>query len=79
VESYCQLGIGRYVYQEREEVFKESINLCHYYSTGTLDQKVRELLLEGDLLNRNVFELMQPKLYEELISIDEWLKIFVCQ
>lgn len=59
-----------------EEVFKESINLCNYYSTGTLDQKVRELLLENDLLNRNVFELMQPKLYEELISIDEWLKIF---
>ncbi|MCU0405660.1 MAG: hypothetical protein MUE64_01590 [Ignavibacteriaceae bacterium] len=59
-----------------EEVFKESINLCQYYSTGTLDQKVRELLLENDLLNRNVFELMLPKSYEELISIDEWLKIF---
>jgi hypothetical protein len=59
-----------------EAAFKESINLCNYYSTGTLDQKVREILLEGDLLNRNVFELMQPKLYEELISIDEWLKIF---
>lgn len=59
-----------------EEVFKESINICNYYSLGTLDQKVRELLLESDLLNRNVFELMQTKLYEELISIDEWLKIF---
>lgn len=59
-----------------EEVFKESINICNYYSMGTLDQKVRELMLEGDLLNRNVFELMQTKLFEELISIDEWLKIF---
>jgi hypothetical protein len=59
-----------------EEVFKESINICNYYSTGTLDQKVRELLIENDLLNRNVFELMKTKQYEELISIDEWLKIF---
>jgi hypothetical protein len=59
-----------------EEVFKENINICNYYSTGTLDQKVREFLLENDLLNRNVFELMQQKVYEELISIDEWLKIF---
>lgn len=59
-----------------EEVFKESVNVLNYYSTGTLDQKVREMLLEGDLLNRNVFELMQPKLYEELITIDEWLEIF---
>jgi hypothetical protein len=59
-----------------EEIFKESVNVLNYFTTGTLDQKVRELLLEGDLLNRNVFELMQPKLYEELITIDEWLDIF---
>ena len=59
-----------------EEVFRQSINICNYYSLGTMDRKIRELLLDNDLLNRNVFELMQPKLYEELISIDEWLKIF---
>jgi len=59
-----------------EAVFGESINILNYHSLGTLDQKVRELLLEADLLNRNVFELMQPKLFEELISVDEWLKIF---
>lgn len=59
-----------------EEITEESINIFNYYSLGTLDQKVRELLLEADLLNKNVFELMQPKLFEELISVDEWLRIF---
>ena len=54
----------------------ESINLCNYYSTGILDQRIRELLIETDLLNKNVFELMQPKLYEELVQVDEWLRVF---
>ena len=55
---------------------KESINLCNYYSSGILDQRIRELLLQTDLLNKNVFELMQPKLYEDLILVDEWLRVF---
>ena len=59
-----------------DEVFNESVSVLNYYSAGTLDTKVREMLLEGDLMNRNIFELMQPKIYEELITIDEWLNIF---
>lgn len=59
-----------------EEVFNESVNVLNYYTAGTLDQKVREMLLAGDLMNRNVFELMQPKFYDELVTIDEWLEIF---
>ena len=59
-----------------EESLKESINICNYYSSGTLDLRIRELLLEADLLNRNVFELMQPKLFEELIMVEEWLRVF---
>ena len=56
--------------------FKESVNIYNYYSLGTVDQRVRELLLKSGLLNKNVFELMHTKLFEELISVDEWLKIF---
>ena len=56
--------------------FKESVNIYNYYSLGTVDQRVRELLLKNDLLNKNVFELMYPKLFEELITVDEWLNIF---
>ena len=68
---------------ELEDIFvkddgsqNESINLCNYFVTGTLDQKINELLTENDLLNKNVFELMQSKLYEELILVEEWLKVF---
>lgn len=59
-----------------EQSLTESINICNYYSSGTLDQRIRELLIESDLLNKNIFELMQPKLYEELILVDEWLHVF---
>jgi hypothetical protein len=41
-----------------------------------LDERIREILIETDLLNKNVFELMQPKLYEDLILVDEWLQVF---
>jgi len=65
------------IFVNRDETLqKESINLCNYYSSGILDQRIRELLLETDLLNKNVFELMQPKLYEDLILVDEWLRVF---
>ena len=56
--------------------FKESVNIYNYYSLGTVDQRVRELLLKNGLLNKNVFELMHTKLFEELITVDEWLQIF---
>ena len=59
-----------------ESALKEGINIFNYYSLSAIDKRVRELLFKNDLLNRNVFELMQPKFFEELISVDEWLKIF---
>ena len=62
--------------KEEEGLLKESINLCNYYSSGILDERIREILIETDLLNKNVFELMQPKLYEDLILVDEWLQVF---
>ncbi len=62
--------------KEEEGQQNESINLCNYYVAGTLDQKIRELLVETDLINKNLFELMQPKMYEELILVDEWLNVF---
>jgi hypothetical protein len=61
---------------KEESLQKESINLCNYYSSGILDERIREILLETDLLNKNIFELMQPKLYEDLILVDEWLRVF---
>ena len=62
--------------KEDTQSFGESINICNYYSSGTLDQRIREILIETDLLNKNVFELMPSKLYEELIQVEEWLRVF---
>ncbi|HEY6435766.1 MAG TPA: restriction endonuclease, partial [Ignavibacteriaceae bacterium] len=62
--------------KDGDESLKEIINICNYYSSESLDQRIRELLLETDLLNKNIFELMQPKIYEELVLVDEWLRVF---
>lgn len=62
--------------KDGDDSLKEIVNICNYYSSESLDQRIRELLLETDLLNKNIFELMQPKIYEELILVDEWLRIF---
>jgi hypothetical protein len=61
---------------EVQDANKESINVYSYYVSGTIDQQVRELLHYKELLNKNIFELMPLKVYDELISVDEWLRIF---
>jgi hypothetical protein len=64
------------IFSNEENSISESINIFHYYTLGGIDEKVREFLINGDLLNRNIYELMQPKVFEEIILVDEWLKVF---
>jgi hypothetical protein len=53
-----------------------SINVYNYYLMGSIDEGVRELLHQKDILRKNLFELMPLKVFDELISIDEWLRLF---
>ena len=54
----------------------ESINIYNYYLTRSIDEGIRELLHKKDILRKNIFELMSLKVYDELITIDEWLRLF---
>jgi len=53
-----------------------SINVYNYYLMGSIDEGIRELLHQKDILRKNLFELMPLKVFDELISIDEWLRLF---
>jgi hypothetical protein len=53
-----------------------SINVYNYYLMGSIDEGIRELLYKKDILRKNLFELMPLKVFDELISIDEWLRLF---
>ncbi|HLG32785.1 MAG TPA: restriction endonuclease [Ignavibacteriaceae bacterium] len=53
-----------------------SISVYSYNVHKTIDQDVAELLSKKGFLNRNMMEMMQSKVFDELISVDEWLKFF---
>ena len=53
-----------------------SINVYNYYLMGSIDEGIKELLSKKDILRKNLFELMPLKVFDELISIDEWLRLF---
>lgn len=71
---------------EHEDIFYSDENnpaknnnttsIYNYYLLDSIDQQVKELLHAKGLMNKNVFEVMQPKVFDELITIDEWLRIF---
>jgi len=60
---------------DREEV-NESTSIYNYYLLESIDQKIKELLYSKGLLNKNIYELMQQKVFDELVTIDEWLRMF---
>lgn len=54
----------------------EGIDIFTYYLFNTLDQRVRELLDNKKLLSKNIYEFLPQKVYDELIEVDDWLRIF---
>lgn len=55
---------------------QESINVYDYHLAGSMDESIRQLLNKKEILNKNIFELMPLKVYDELITVDEWLRLF---
>lgn len=54
----------------------ESINIFNYQNYGSLDQDIKSLLINNGLFNKNIFEVMPAKVFDDLVSVDDWLKIF---
>jgi hypothetical protein len=54
----------------------ESINVYSYQNYNTLDQDIKTLLARRDLYNKNIFEAMAVKVFDDLVTVDEWLQIF---
>ena len=59
-----------------QEDRNESTSIYNYYLLESIDQRIKELLYSKGLLHKNIYELMQPKVFDELVTIDEWLRIF---
>ncbi len=58
------------------EIQNSTTSIYNYFLLESIDQRIKELLHSKGLLDKNIYELMQPKVFDELVEIDEWLKIF---
>jgi len=62
-------------HSEKQSI-KEKINIYSYSVRDSIDEGIKKLLAEKNLLIKNVMELLPPKVLDELISVDEWLDFF---
>jgi hypothetical protein len=56
--------------------FKEKINVYSYCVNNSIEEGIKKLLIEKNLLNKNIMEILPQKVLDELISVDEWLNFF---
>jgi hypothetical protein len=56
--------------------FKEKINVYSYCVHDSIDEGIKKLLSDKNLLNKNIMEILPPKVLDELVSVDEWLNFF---
>jgi hypothetical protein len=54
----------------------ENINVFSYNILNSIDDQVKELLITRGLVNKNMMDIMPVKVFDELISVDDWLKVF---
>jgi Helicase conserved C-terminal domain/Restriction endonuclease len=52
------------------------INVFTYKMLNTIDEKIKEMLVMKGLIDDNIISVMNPNAINNLVSIDEWLKIF---
>jgi hypothetical protein len=63
-------------FDEDLEGGNESTSIYNYYLLESIDQRIKELLYSKGLFDKNIYELMQQKVFDELVTIDEWLRMF---
>ncbi len=59
-----------------KNVFKENVNVYSYCMYDSMDEGIKKLLEEKNLLDKNVMEILPPKVLDELVTVDEWLNFF---
>jgi len=56
--------------------YKEKINVYSYCVHDSIDEGIKKLLSDKNLLNKNIMDILPPKVLDELVSVDEWLNFF---
>ena len=59
-----------------DKSFKEKINVYSYRVYNSIEEGIKKLLSDKNLLNKNIMDILPPKVLDELVSVDEWLNFF---
>ncbi len=54
----------------------ESMNIYSYQIYNTLDEDIKTLLSKRNLYEKNIYEAMPVKVFDDLVTVDEWLQLF---
>jgi len=60
----------------KNQSINEKINVYSYCVRDSIDERIKKLLSDKKLLNKNIMEVLPAKVLDELISVDEWLNFF---
>ena len=52
------------------------INVFTYKMLDTIDELIKRILISKNLIDDNIISVIRPTTVNDLISVDEWLKIF---
>lgn len=60
----------------KDQSFKEKVNVYSYSMYNSMGEKIEKLLSDKNLLDKNIMEILPPKVLDELVTVDEWLNFF---
>ena len=70
------IPVGNWQLEEKIEMQKEKVHFISYFSKGTIEEKIREKLLEKDLLSRKNVGNIGADAYSKLLNEKDWLDVF---
>ena len=56
--------------------FNKPITVLNYFTKGTLDEEIRSVLFQKEMIDREKFSNIGADAYSKVLSEDEWSKIF---
>ncbi|MCH7516060.1 MAG: restriction endonuclease [Bacteroidetes bacterium] len=61
---------------DSKKIKKLNINVFTYKMLNSIDEDIKRTLLRKELFDKNILSVIPISMFNDLISVDEWLKIF---
>ncbi len=61
---------------DSKKIKKLNINVFTYKMLNSIDEDIKRTLLKKELFDKNILSVIPISMFNDLISVDEWLKIF---